>query len=180
MVQMLFEEMTRDYAKKVLGRPRSKTPKLIYITLVSSVVAVIISLFIYHYRLSNPISRKSTPMIQQPSSTMSKWDAHFEFYTLLTKMEVTNLPRSLVNHSGESLNHFTLQIASFKNIADAERLKSRLSLSFPVYIQTYWNGNGVIWNRVMVGPYPTLQEAKRARIALQAWSIDSLLLKGVP
>ncbi|WP_425319520.1 SPOR domain-containing protein [Candidatus Coxiella mudrowiae] len=37
----------------------------------------------------------------------------------------------------------------------------------------------MVWNRVMLGPYPP-QEAERTQSELQAQSIDSLLLKAVP
>nr|WP_236905154.1 SPOR domain-containing protein [Coxiella endosymbiont of Rhipicephalus microplus] len=65
----------------------------------------------------------------------------FEFYTLLPKMEVTELlpmsPTLFDTRTVIPLTNFILQIASFKNITDAERLKSRLSLNFPCYIQIY-------------------------------------------
>ncbi|WP_145996289.1 SPOR domain-containing protein [Coxiella-like endosymbiont] len=190
--------MTLDYAKKSLTSSRRSSHKLVIsIILVFSITTLMIfSFFIHHQTISQShphffsskkIKLYSTVIDQASNSSLvpNKLEQpQFEFYTLLPKMEVTELlpmsPTLFDTRTVIPLTNFILQIASFKNITDAERLKSRLSLNFPCYIQIYRTKNGIVWNRVMVGPYHTHQAAERTQSKLKAHSIHSLLLKAVP
>jgi len=73
---------------------------------------------------------------------------------------------------------YMLQLASFKNYADADQLKAKLSLSgFRVSIQTVDIGNGEQWHRVRTGPYDSLSAAEEHRRQLQEQKINSIVLK---
>ncbi|MFW0097300.1 MAG: SPOR domain-containing protein [Coxiella endosymbiont of Haemaphysalis qinghaiensis] len=178
------QKMTRDYAKKSLSSQRRSGYKLIIsILLVLGLPVTVFSFFIYHYHKSKfsrkELSFSSTAAAQAPplSSISAKLkQPKFEFYTLLPEMEVAApIPVSQKPFSRRTvlaLNHFVLQIASLKNIIDAERLKSQLStLNFPTCVHTYRSTDGTVWNRVMVGPYLTIQEAKRVQNKLHRPSL---------
>ena len=175
--------MTRDYAKKSLSSQRRLGSKLIILILLALGLAItVFPLFVcYHHESSKSFRKELSPSSiaadqVPPSSLISAKlkQPQFGFYTLLPKMELTaptpvSQP-SFTSRTVTSLTHFILQIASLKNITDAERLKSRLSaLNFPAYVQTYHStDDGIEWNQVMVGPYSTLQEAEQAQSQLQA------------
>lgn len=180
-----FAAMTRDYAKKSPSLQHRLGYKLMISTLlVFGLPITAFSLFLYHHHKSKLSKKESSfPLTaaaqEQPLSfipTKLK-QPKFEFYTLLPEMEVTTslIPVSKKPSSKRtvlSLNHFILQIASLKNVTDAERLKSRLSaLNFPTCVQTYRSTDGIVWNRVMVGPYLTIQEAKRVQSKLHRPSL---------
>ena len=183
--------MTRDYAKKSFSLQHRLGYKLIILTLlVLGLPITIFSLFVYHHKgkfFRKELHFPLTAVAQEPPLSLipaKLKQPKFEFYTLLPKMEATASLISVLQKpsSGRtlfSLNHFIFQIASLKNVADAKRLKLRLSaLNFPTYVQTYRSPDGIVWNRVMVGPYLTIQEAKRVQSELhKAKFVSSLLLK---
>ena len=178
------QKITRDYAKTSLNSQRRSSYKLIIsMLLVLGLPVTIFSFFIYHHHKSK-FSRKElsfplTATTQAPSLSLipdKLKQPKFEFYTLLPEMEMAApIPVSQKPFSRRtvlSLNHFVLQIASLKNITDAERLKSQLStLNFPTCVQTHRSVDGIVWNRVMVGPYLTIQEAKRVQSELHRPSL---------
>ncbi len=73
---------------------------------------------------------------------------------------------------------YLLQVASLQNPKDAERFKARLvTMGLMVSVQPYQRADGVIWNRVLVGPFTNLADAERQQQALHHDGLDSILLK---
>jgi cell division septation protein DedD len=72
---------------------------------------------------------------------------------------------------------YALQLGIFKNYAEADRLKAALTMSgLEVYIQPYTR-NAQVYNRVIMGPYPSKAAASEQRTALQKNKISSVLVK---
>lgn len=135
-----------------------------------------------HQRAS--VSTK-TPVAQLPAP-------RFDFYTILPKMNVAvtaertqvaenknttvhpalTLPMPLTNTST-----YTLQVASFANFNDADKLKAQLLLSgFNATVKTSTVGDKKV-SRVILGPYASAAAAHKTQTELQANKINSIIVK---
>jgi len=109
----------------------------------------------------------------------------FEFYTLLPEMEVAvpehELTAGSTTASRNSDNDdvtYVLQAGSFRQLAQADRLKAELALiGMPVKIQTVSIEGGSKWHRVRVGPFTNLQALNDARSELQSNGLKVMVLK---
>jgi cell division protein FtsN len=109
----------------------------------------------------------------------------FEFYTMLPEMEIAVPEKELAASTSaatrpvESKNvTYVLQAGSFRNLAQADRLKAELALiGMPVKIQTVSIEGGSKWHRVRVGPFTNLQALNEARTELQSNGLKVMVLK---
>lgn len=123
----------------------------------------------------------------------------FDFYAVLPKMEVI-LPRedeTEVRPSGKKIppstsntatkgpekaaaapgeqGKFMLQAGSFRNSADAERLRAEYTLDgFNVRVQPGVLDNGDTWYRVMIGPFSNKTDLRNAQTRLAVRHVDAL------
>ena len=76
---------------------------------------------------------------------------------------------------------YYLQVGSFKNSEQADRLKAELAIKgFETVIQKVTIDNNQAtetWHRVRVGPYSELEGLNRARVKLKANGIESSLVR---
>ncbi|MFP5344985.1 MAG: SPOR domain-containing protein, partial [Gammaproteobacteria bacterium] len=73
---------------------------------------------------------------------------------------------------------YILQAGSFKNFAEADRLKASLNLiGIEAGIQTVTVNNKDTWHRVQIGPYRDVAELNAVRARLKQNNIDAVLLK---
>lgn len=109
----------------------------------------------------------------------------FEFYTMLPEMEVA-VPEHELTRASSSTSRasedddvtYVLQAGSFKQLAQADRLKAELALiGMPVNIQTVSIDGGKKWHRVRVGPFTNLQALNEARTELQKNGLKVMVLK---
>ena len=109
----------------------------------------------------------------------------FEFYTLLPEMEVAVPENELTGGSTAASRSsekagvtYVLQAGSFRQLAQADRLKAELALiGMPVMIQTVSIEGGSKWHRVRVGPFTNLQALNEARAELQSNGLKVMVLK---
>ncbi len=123
----------------------------------------------------------------------------FEFYTLLPETEViapnsssSNTPETTAKASQEAAaddaanqtkqpaatGSYMLQAASFRDIADAERLANRLKDFGLLAKITDVRANGnQIWHRVQVGPYRDTRELNRAQDLMVTQGIEPLMIR---
>ncbi|WP_404375726.1 SPOR domain-containing protein [Vreelandella aquamarina] len=74
-------------------------------------------------------------------------------------------------------NRYMLQAASFRELSDAEQLRSRLrNLSLLAQISEV-QANGDTWHRVQVGPYDDTRELNRAQDLMSTQGIEPLLIQ---
>lgn len=74
-------------------------------------------------------------------------------------------------------NRYVLQAASFRELGDAEQLRSRLrNLSLLAQISEVQAG-GDTWHRVQVGPYEDTRELNRAQDLMSTQGIEPLLIQ---
>ena len=121
----------------------------------------------------------------------------FEFYNILTEKEML-IPESDFEESAPpappvkddeavatvsapastTRGKYVLQVGSFRNPEDADRLKAKLAfLGLEGSIQTISIDGRETWHRVRVGPYFARAQLDEARATLKANKYDVLLLK---
>jgi len=179
--------MAQDYASKPKHRRSSKSrgnnkrPKfgswLATIILVAGFVGGL-----FYLKAHNPLTqthstqskRHSYTLPQKKSNSTAHKGPRFDFYTLLPKMQVgsvpgntTTAPVAKATPALKPESRYLLQIASFTKATEADRLKAQLLLmGFTVHVRTVNNGKKT-WNRVQIGPYPSLNAANKAQQQLQ-------------
>lgn len=112
----------------------------------------------------------------------------FEFYTMLPEMEVAVPENELTGATDASMQKmeagdvtYVLQAGSFRQLAQADRLKAELALmGMPAQIQTVSIDGGIKWHRVRVGPFTNLQGLNEARSELQSNGLKVMVLKVRP
>lgn len=180
--------MARDYAKK--NKQKKRTPRsskrsvqtfsllsffrLIKFTFIFSLL--VMSGFYLSSQFGEHFANWLLPEdASYQQAKVKNTQPQFEFYNILPKGHEKNelkvKPTEVAKPSGEK-NLYTdngkyiLQVASFKSIDDADRLKAELTLKgFDVSIAHFRNENH-IWYRVKVGPFKGLNAAKDARATI--------------
>ncbi len=114
-------------------------------------------------------------------------EPRFDFYTLLPEMEVVVPEQQIRGKPEQGVRQverpgtYYLQVGSFKNSEQADRLKAELAImGFETVIQKVTIDNNQAtdtWHRVRVGPYSKLEALNSARRKLKAGGIDSSLVR---
>ncbi|KAF0191836.1 MAG: hypothetical protein FD165_1559 [Gammaproteobacteria bacterium] len=132
-----------------------------------------------------PVSTGKMPPGPEPARPQ------FDFYTILPELEVVvpepraagtpdravpgTPPRQAAKVDAPGI--YVLQIGSYKNSKDADRMKAELALiGVEANIETV-SVNQTKWHRVRVGPYSQLARLNNARSELLANNIEFMLLK---
>lgn len=161
--------------------------------------------FIYHLaqiqRQENSVAHDTKPAKIAPAKTAKPGDKplpKFDFYAVLPKMEVI-LPREDADDSKSTATpsdaskssqqqsakqpsssssdkgRFLLQAGSFRDSADAERLRAEFTLDgFSVHVQPGVLDSGDTWYRVMIGPFSNKNDLRAAQTRLSARNVETL------
>jgi cell division protein FtsN len=151
-----------------------------------------VAVHLYHVRLAPqlpPAAAQPAP-VQDAETPAAGSRPRFEFYKILPEMEVvvpedeeralTSRPPQKPADTGAAPNkdRYLLQVASFQNHADADRLKAQLALlGLEAGIQTVEIRDGQTWHRVRVGPFSDRTEITAVRERLRTNGIKAVLLK---
>jgi cell division protein FtsN len=107
----------------------------------------------------------------------------YDFYEMLPKFEVVvpekdkEVKRDLPSGRVERPGVYVLQAGSYRNLADAERVRAQLKLQgVDAQVQRVAVDNDV-WHRVRVGPIKDLAELNRVRSQLRAGDFDHLVIR---
>ena len=132
-------------------------------------------------KLEKPKKVEPAPHVVEKS--INSTDSNrFEFYDMLKKSEVEapqveaykSTPRD-----AKSEHTYLLQAGSFKNKADAERMRAQLILlGLPnVHTDTSKSDNGTLWYRVRLGPFENRSRLSKAYDKLVQQNIQPLRIK---
>ena len=132
------------------------------------------------------VTETSTP--DREDSTEDKpSEPRFDFYTLLPEMEVVVPEKQIRGKPEQGVRQveqpgtYYLQVGSFKNGEQADRLKAELAIKgFETVIQKVTidnNRDTQTWHRVRVGPYSDLEALNRARQKLKTSGHESSLVR---
>ena len=194
--------MARDY--KNTPKPKDKKPKAApgWLWMLAGLsIGLFVALLVYLKDNSKggdarttmaPVVEKGQAAIKEavskiakkiPTDSESSEDKkpRFDFYNLLPEMEVFIPPQTLEDErdrkSTEEITYY-LQVGSFKNFADADRLRAQLTLdNFESHIQRVTINDTQTWHRVRVGPFKSARKMDIVRNRLRAQSIDPIVLK---
>jgi cell division protein FtsN len=192
--------MAKDY--KNTPKPKDKKVKQSSCWL-SMLAGLSIGLFVAFlvYLNENPMSttkgKSSVPVVEKgrPAETDSKAakaeqpdPAHtprFDFYNLLPEMEVFIPDQEIAAEREKTSNDegvvYYLQVGSFRNFEDADRLRAQLALlsleSQTQRVTIDGTNSKQTWHRVRVGPFTSAREMGKVRVRLQEQSLNPIVLK---
>jgi cell division protein FtsN len=128
-----------------------------------------------------PLARDEEAPSQKPAPASQQDETEFEFYDMLPKFEVVvpesggekPVPDAQVNKPGA----YILQAGSFRNYADADRVKALIALQgVESKIQKVTIDKDT-WHRVRIGPIKNLEQLEETRSKLRAAQIDALVIR---
>jgi cell division protein FtsN len=120
-----------------------------------------------------------------PTSTPTETDKpRFEFYKVLTDKQESAVPTQKDNSTPAMQENkpapapaeqpIFLQVGSFSNADDADKLKARLAmLGMEAEVQTITIPDKGVWHRVRLGPYKKTDEMEKARATLKQNGVDA-------
>ena len=135
-------------------------------------------------KLKKQASKSST----EKTRPAAKKDQKFNFYTILPELEVlipeseTRPPESTSEKTDKTKTNtakkqYVLQVGSFQNLADAEKLKANLAfLGIEASIQ-HVTVNNQAWHRVRTGPYQEKQQLYRSQKLLKQNDIPAISME---
>lgn len=177
--------------RKTSRKAGHKRPVPGWIILVGGILfGLLLATFIYIKGwVPQPINQPDQPIpgqtqaqsqpVEDVSQTVEKKKNDYDFYSVLPEMEVVIPKEELQQHAARDTTKysFILQVASFKNLKDAEELKARIAFSGQIaHIQSI-DVNGTQWHRVRVGPFDSGREADKQKRALESNGHQALILK---
>lgn len=122
----------------------------------------------------------SKPKVETPKVEES--EAGYSFYKILPKSEV--VPPVVPEYkstpkSAKTYSHHILQAGSFRNLADADRLRAELILKgLPnVVIKKGESSSGNIWYRVRTGPFDSRSQLNKAQDKLVRMNLQPMQIK---
>ena len=126
--------------------------------------------------------------VDKKKEIREKKEQKFNFYTILPELEVL-IPESetrppevkskttTTSNSSNNTKQYVLQVGSFQNLNDAEKLKANLAfLGLEANIQRV-TVNKQAWHRVRTGPYQDRQQLYKNQKLLKQNDIDSISME---
>jgi cell division protein FtsN len=188
--------MAKDYknSPKPKDKPKSKgsggLPGWVWGFIVGILGAVaIIKLGPVLYQAELHAGKKGAPTAPVAAATHTAAPAtstatHYDFYKMLPSFQVVIPGQDKEVKSGnpttpvEQPGNYILQVGSFPNFADADKMKATLALQgIESSIQQVQVNNGSTWNRVRIGPIKDLKELNSIRAKLAGDHIEPLVIK---
>lgn len=190
--------MPRDYARKSRPAPRRKAPPKRQLPgwlwlFIGGVLGGFITFLVYLWDIAPPPSQlvKTAPDSAQPPAAQEETKTpkpRFDFYKLLQESEVIVPATEPVRPTGQApdtaapttnaTDEYILQVGSFANQADADRLRAQLlMLNLDAKLEKVTIRNGEIWHRVVVGPFTDQTRLASARSTLVNNQYNALMLK---
>lgn len=186
--------MTQDFAKRkraasIKDKPakkrsntrranpkQQKAPVWAWLVIGSLLSALIVLLI---FLANKPEANNNTQAKPDITKDNKPPQPRFDFYEILKERQVEVLDRSSEIQAAAPQNiQYYLQAGSFRNQADAERLKAELTLiNLPTTIESKTSDNGALWHRVIVGPFTSRSKVAKARSTLASKRLSPLLLK---
>jgi len=121
---------------------------------------------------------------QKPANESKTPKPRFDFYKLLQESEQivpateTMGESEKSSASSESNIEYILQVGSFPNQPEADKLRAQLILlNLDAHIESVEIHKGEIWHRVVVGPFDSQEKLATARSSLVANQYTALVLK---
>ena len=153
-------------------------------------LAVAVGVYLYDRRPEARVAREAPPMTiddepsnGKPPPASQEPETQFDFYEMLPKFEVV-IPEKdgTSTSSGQAASvqkpgAYVLQAGSFRNMADADRVRALIALQgVESKIQKVTVDNDT-WHRVRIGPITNLQKLEETRSKLRQSQIEALVIR---
>lgn len=187
--------MTRDYARKKrpaakARQPRRQTPAWVWL-FIGTMLGAFVMFLIYLWGVSPntlPAERDPAPVnapeAEPPPTSATKPTVpkpRFDFYKLLQEEEVivpATEPSRPSHQPPATPVEYLLQVGSFRNPKDADKLRAQLILlNLDARTESVTINNGERWHRVVVGPFDNQSRLSKARSTLVTNQYNALVLK---
>lgn len=125
-----------------------------------------------------------TPPADADPTASAKSSQKYDFYEMLPNFEVVvpekdkDVKRDLPAGAPiERPGVYVLQIGSYRNQSDAERVRAQLALQGVTAKVQRVAVDADVWHRVRIGPITSLDELNKVRRQLQAAEVDALVIR---
>lgn len=153
-------------------------------------LAVAVGVYLYDRRPESRVARETAPMTRdddapgnKPAPASQESETQFDFYEMLPKFEVVIPEKDGTSTSGSTASSvqkpgaYVLQAGSFRNLADADRVRALIALQgVESKIQKVTVDNDT-WHRVRIGPITNLQKLEETRSKLRQSQIEALVIR---
>lgn len=182
--------MSRDFAKRNpapnrrASAPKSKpAPAWLWFTIGAICGAFGMALvFTLHTPQAKPEAPAEAPKASSNETKTPK--PRFDFYKLLQESEQIVPATETAGDTEKGADHpasnieYILQVGSFPNQAEADKLRAQLILlNLDAHIEPVEIHKGEIWHRVVVGPFDSQEKLASARSSLVSNQYTALVLK---
>ncbi len=198
--------MPRDYKTRVTAKNKKSLPGYIWL-LSGLAIGLFVAFIIYLdkqpdtdknfgdavqqelKKLKQQANRKNSKKTSAPAvKNKEKKEPKFNFYTILPELEVLipeseTRPPEVKNNSannnkiGNAKKQYVLQVGSFQNLNDAEKLKANLAfLGLEANVQ-HVTVNRQAWHRVRTGPYQNKQQLYKNQKLLKQNNISAISME---
>ena len=190
--------MTRDYKNRTARKPqrRSNGVPIWRWLLAAGLVGLFIGFLSFlrtpdspappsvKIQKAAPLEKKEKPAkitvkkIAKPAQEKPR----FEFYTILPKQEIEipeteiKIRKSEEKQGKAKPGSYILQVGSFRNFKDADRLKAELAMQGIRSNIEAAKLNEVTWNRVKIGPFKSMTAVDVIRKRLRLQRIDAIVI----
>jgi cell division protein FtsN len=191
--------MPRDYKHRVDRRKKRPAVSPWLGVFTGLLIGLFVAFLVYIKMQSNgpppQVIVKETLPVESPDEAVAGEETpadkpsepRFDFYTLLPEMEIVVPEQQIRGKPEQGVRQverpgtYYLQVGSFKNGEQADRLKAELAIKgFETLIQKVTIDNNQAtetWHRVRVGPFSELEALNSARRKLKSTGIDSSLVR---
>jgi cell division protein FtsN len=153
-------------------------------------LSVALGVYLYDRRPSAKHAEPEAPLARDegtandkpvPASQEPETETEFEFYDMLPKFEVVipekggeaAVPNAEVRKPGA----YVLQAGSFRNFADADRMRALIALQGVESKIQKVTVDKDTWHRVRIGPIKNLEALEETRSKLRSAQIDALVIR---
>jgi len=191
--------MAKDYknSPKPKDKPKKKSGGLpgwawgFIVGIIGALLIIKLGPVLYQAELhagKHGMARSAAPAAGSAAAAPSASTApHYDFYKMLPSFQVVIPGEDKDVRSGnesapvQQPGSYILQVGSFPNFADADKMKATLALQgIESSIQQVQVNNGSTWNRVRIGPIKDLKELNDVRAKLAQQHIEPLVIKQSP
>jgi cell division protein FtsN len=155
-------------------------------------LSVAVAVYLYDRRPSARVAQAAAPIAsegkeprapQEPAPASQRDETQYDFYEMLPKFEVVipeqdgSAPAGAGPGPVEKPGAYILQAGSFRNAADADRVRALLAMQGVESKISRVTIDNDTWHRVRVGPITNLQKLEDTRSKLRQAQIEALVIR---
>lgn len=182
--------MSRDFAKRNAAPTRrastaKNTPAPVWLWFVMGAICGAFAMtLVFTLHKPNAVQIPATDIAKAEENESKTPKPRFDFYKLLQESEQIVPATETIGDADKAPENsasnieYILQVGSFPNQAEADKLRAQLILlNLDAHIESVEIHKGEIWHRVVVGPFGSQEKLASARSSLVNNQYTALVLK---